>query len=792
MSDYEKESIEEVLRELDTSPEGLSEEEAKKRLEKYGFNEVKEKKVNPVVKFLKKFWAPVPWMLEVTIVLTYVLGKYLDMYIIAFLLVFNSVVSFVQEHRAENAVELLRQKLSVQAKVLRNGKWKLIPAKFLVPGDVVHIRLGDIVPADVKILEGEVSVDQSALTGESLPVAKDKGDVAYSGSIVRRGEANGVVIATGAKTYFGKTTELVEKARAESHLEKLILNIVKYLIAIDVALVLALTAYSLISGVSLSDVLPFSLIVLIASVPVALPATFTIAMALGALEMSKKGILVTRLTASEDAASMDVLNLDKTGTITENRLRVGDPVPWEGFDKDDVVKYAYMASDEASQDPIDNAVISCLRENNVKVESYERVDFKPFDPSTKRTEAVVEIEGKKIRVTKGAPQVIAQLANVKDERYFKVLEDLASRGFRTISVAVGEEGGELKLVGILPLYDRPRKDSKQFIEEIKGLGVKPKMITGDNKLIAREIAKEVGIGESICDIREIKTLREEEQVKKIEECDVFAEVYPEDKYLIVKSLQKAGHIVGMTGDGVNDAPALKQAEVGIAVYNATDVAKASASMVLTHEGLTDIVEAIKSGRKIYQRMLTYTLNKIIKTLQVVLFLTLSFFVVRFFVTTPFDVILLLFLNDFVTMSIATDNVRYSKYPERWDVRKLISASLILAFLVVIESFFTLWVALVQGIHVDEIHTFVFDLLVFSGQLTVYVVRERRSMWSSKPSNFLMLSSIADIIFTVLISWLGILVTPLPLLYVLEVLGISFAFAAGIDLVKNVSFRTVGI
>ncbi len=791
-SDYEKKSIDDVLRELDTSPSGLSEEEAKRRLEKYGLNEVKEKKESPVLKFLKKFWAPVPWMLEATIVLTYVLGKYLDMYIIAFLLVFNSIVSFVQEHRAENAVELLRKKLSVQARVLRDGKWKLIPARYLVPGDIIHVRLGDIVPADVKLIKGEISVDQSALTGESLPVAKSRGDVAYSGSIVRRGEADGVVIATGARTYFGKTTELVEKARAESHLEKLILNIVKYLVAIDVVLVLALIAYSLASGVSLSDVLPFSLIVLIASVPVALPATFTIAMALGALEMSKKGILVTRLTAAEDAASMDVLNLDKTGTITENRLRVGDPVPWEGFGKDDVVKYAYMASDEASQDPIDNAVIACLRENNVRVEDYSRVDFKPFDPSTKRTEAIVKVGGRTMRVVKGAPQVIAQLAKVNDERYFKVLEDLASRGFRTISVAMGDEEGDLKLVGILPLYDRPRKDSKQFIQEIKELGVRPKMITGDNKLIAREIAREVEIGDRICDIREIKSLPEEEQVKRIEECDVFAEVYPEDKYLIVKSLQKSGHVVGMTGDGVNDAPALKQAEVGIAVYNATDVAKASASMVLTHEGLTDIVEAIKSGRKIYQRMLTYTLNKVIKTLQVVLLLTLSFFAVRFFVTTPFDVILLLFLNDFVTMSIATDNVRYSKYPERWDVRKLVTASLILAVLVVVESFFALWVALEQGLSQDEIHTFVFDLLVFSGQLTVYVVRERRSMWSSRPSTFLLSSSIADIVFTVLISWLGILVTPLPLFYVLEVLAISFAFAVGIDMVKNVSFKTVGI
>jgi len=794
MTDYEKASIEDILKELSTSKNGLSEEEAKNRLQTYGYNEIKEKKESPVIKFLKKFWAPVPWMLEAAIVLTYILGKYLDMYIIAFLLVFNAIVSFVQENRAENAVELLKQKLNVKARVLRNGKWEVIPARYLVPGDVIHVRLGDIVPADVKIFDGEVSVDQSALTGESMPVSKTVGNVAYSGSIIKRGEATGVVILTGAKTYFGKTTELVQSAKAESHLEKLILNIVKYLIIIDVLLVIALTVFSIISGISISDVLPFSLIVLIASIPVALPATFTIAMALGAVELSKKGILVTRLTAAEDAASMDVLNLDKTGTITENRMRVGDPIPMQGFSKDEVVKYAYMASDEASQDPIDNAVITCLRENKINPENFEKISFKPFDPSIKRTEAIVNYNGKILRVVKGAPQVIASMAelnNIGD--YNKTLEDLSSRGFRTISVAIGDKEGKLKVVGILPLYDRPRPDSKSFIQEIKALGVKPKMVTGDTKLIAKEIAKEVDIGDTICNINDIKEIPDEhEKVKKIEECNVFSEVYPEDKYFIVKTLQKAGHYVGMTGDGVNDAPALKQAEVGIAVANATDVAKASASMVLTHEGLTDIVESIKTGRKIYQRMLTYTINKIIKTLQVVLFLTLSFFIVRFFVTTPFDIILLLFANDFVTMSIATDNVRYSQHPERWSAKKLVIASLILAFLVVVESFFALWVSLYQGLSINEIHTFIFDMLVFSGQFTVYMVRERRSMWASMPSKFLLTSSIADIIFITLISLLGIFVTPLPLFYILEVLAITFLFTVGIDLIKNISFKTVGI
>ncbi|MQL55909.1 plasma-membrane proton-efflux P-type ATPase [Acidianus ambivalens] len=792
-SNFEKMSIEETLTQLNTSLKGLTEKEAEERIKKYGYNEVKEKKESPIIKFLKKFWAPVPWMLEITIVITYILGKYLDMYIILFLLVFNSIVSFIQERRAENAVELLKQKLNVKARVLRDDQWKVIPARLLVPGDVVHIRLGDIVPADIKLFEGEVLVDQSALTGESVPVEKGKGNVVYSGSIIRRGEASGIVIATGAKTYFGKTTELVQTAKAESHLEKLIMNIVKYLIIVDVALVIALFVFSLAVGVKLSDVLPFSLIVLIASVPVALPATFTIAMALGSQELARKGILVTRLTASEDAASMDVLNLDKTGTITENRMRVGDPIPAEGFTKEEVVKYAYMASDEASQDPIDTAVIACLRENNIAPGNYERLEFKPFDPSTKRTEAIVKTENNVFRVVKGAPQVIAELAEVPDlKSYYSTLEELSKRGYRTISVAIGDKEGKLKLVGILPLYDRPRKDSREFIEEIKRLNVKPKMVTGDNELIAREIARQVGIGDVICNINEIKKLEGKERIKKVEECDVFAEVFPEDKYFIVKTLQEGGHYVGMTGDGVNDAPALKQAEVGIAVANATDVAKASASMVLTHEGLIDIVEAIKTGRRIYQRMLTYTINKIIKTLQVVLFLTLSFFIVRFFVTTPFDVILLLFANDFVTMSIATDNVRYSQKPERLDAGKIVKASLILAFLVVAESFFSLWLALYLRMSINEIHTFIFDMLVFTGQFTVYMVRERRSMWSSRPSNFLLISSIFDIIFISTISVLGILVYPIPLQYVLLILGVSFGFTVIFDHIKNISFKTVGI
>ncbi|MEM3204027.1 MAG: plasma-membrane proton-efflux P-type ATPase [Saccharolobus sp.] len=765
-----------LLHDFNTSLDGLSSNEVESRLKKYGFNEVREKKRSPIIAFLLKFWGPVPWMLEVTAILTFFLQRYLDMYIILFLLIFNSIIGFIQEHRAENAVELLKNKLNVMAKVKRDGKWIVTPARNLVPGDLIIVRIGDIVPADIKIIEGQVLVDQSVLTGESQPVDKGHMETLYSGSIVKRGEAKGIVIATGDKTYFGKTTQLVQSAKAESHIQNIIMKIVKYLVVIDVILVIALTVFAIISGINIAETLPFSLVVLIASVPVALPATFTIAMALGAEELSKKGILVTRLSAAEDVASMDVLNLDKTGTLTENKLRVGDPIPCKGYTKEEVVSLAVLASDESTQDPIDLAVIEKAREMGI-VPQFNRIHFEPFDPIKKRTEALVTTPTGNMLVMKGAPQVIKELANVDKEWFEKQVDSLAARGFRTIAIAVGGKD-KLNIVGLLPLYDRPRSDSAKFIQEIKELGISPKMITGDNACIAVEVAKELGIGDKVCNVREITKMG-----KLVEECQIFAEVFPEDKYSIVKTLQANGHIVGMTGDGVNDAPALKQAEVGIATYNATDVAKASASMVLTHEGLVDIVEAIKTGRKIYQRMLTYTMNKIIKTLQVVIFLTLSFFITKFFVTTPFDVILLLFFNDFVTMSIATDNVRYSKTPERWNVNKIVKSSLIIASLVILESFFILWLSLAINLSHNEIHTAIFDTLVFTGQFTIYLIRERGRLWSSIPSKPLLISSIADIIVVVLISSFGILITPISLWFILSILAITFMFTFLFDEIK---------
>ncbi len=782
--EFEKATIDDVISYLSTSRSGLSSDEVKRRLEKYGYNEVKEKKVSPVRKFLDKFNAPVPWMLEVTSLVTFFLKKYDDMAIILFLLVFNAIVSFVQESRAENAVELLRKKLSVQTSVLRDGRWTNVQARELVPGDVIHVRLGDIVPADVKVIEGEVEVDQSALTGESLAVEKKEGAILYSGSIIKRGEAEGLVVTTGAKTYFGKTTELVQNAKVKSHIESLILGIVKYLITIDVTLVLLMVIYSFFTKVPLSNVIPFALVVLIASIPVALPATFTIAMAIGALEMSKKGVLVTRLNAIEDASSMDVLCMDKTGTITENKLYVVDPIVMQG-NEEELIRSAVLASEEAGEDPIDKAVINYAKEKGVKVDFSVRKSFTPFDPSTKRSEGIIVENGSEIKVVKGAPQVVGSLCGMSDE-IKDTIDKLAMRGFRVIAVGKGKEDN-LSLLGLLPLYDRPRKDSATLISELKDLGVSVKMITGDNKAIAGEIAKEVRIEGSPCSISDVKEGKE-----KVDECGVLAEVFPEDKFFVVKSLQKEGHVTGMTGDGVNDAPALKQAEVGIAVSNATDVAKAAASVVLTHEGIVDIVDAVKSGRRIYQRMLTYTLNKIMKTIQVVIFLTTSFFVFRFFVTTPFDIILLLFANDFVTMSIATDNVRYSKSPEKWNVKPLVMSSAILSTMLVLEGFTGVLISMKLGFSQGEIQTFVFDLLVFSGLFTVLMVRERKRFWHSAPSKWLLLSIIGDILVISLISILGILVSPIPPVSIVYVILLTFGWMVVMDFVKNLVFRKYGL
>ena len=766
---------------------GLSPAEAARRLAQYGPNEVTERHPNRLLELARKFWAPVPWMLEAAIVLTLLLGRYADAIIISFLLAFNALVSFWQESRAENALALLRRRLAVNARVLRGGQWQLVPARELVPGDIVHVRTGDIVPADLRLSDGHVEVDQSALTGESLPREAAPQETIYSASVVRRGEATGEVTATGARTYFGRTAQLVQTAHTASHLERIVFSVVRYLIAIDALLAIVVLAYAIAIRAPLSAVLPFVLILLIASVPAALPATFALAEALGSLELGRHGVLVTRLSAIEEAASMDVLCIDKTGTITPNRLSVGALQAVPPHTDEQLLELAAIASDAASQDPLDLAILQALQARGAAT-SYRRLSFQPFDPSTRRTEAVIERDGQRWRVAKGAPETIARLSTNPPADLEAQVDALAERGFRVLAVAAGRDD-RLQFVGLIGLLDPPRADSAELIRELQALGMRLIMVTGDTEPTARAIARQVGLGAEVCSRERMR----EQGWQEAARCDIFAGVFPQDKYDLVRALQGADHTVGMTGDGVNDAPALRQAQVGIAVAGATDVAKAAASIVLIDPGLLDIVAAVQASRRIFQRLLTYTLNKIIKTIQVALFLSLGYLLTRTFVTTPFLIVLLLFANDFVTMSLATDNVGYSARPDRWRIAWLVAAALPLALLVLGESFLVLYLAqTVLHLTLPQTQTLVFVMLVFSGQATVYLIRERQHFLARRPSVWLAAATALDLIVVTLLATQGILMAAVSLPAVLIVLGVAVGFLLLMDPLKVLIFARLGL
>jgi len=762
---------------------GLSEEEAQKRTSKFGFNEIPEKKESWIIKFLKKFWGLTAWMLELTMLVSFILGKYLDLYIIGALLLFNSILSFLQEEKASSVINSLKKSLQVEARVLRDGKWNTVPARELVPGDIVRVRTGDFVAADLKVVAGKLESDQSALTGESMAVEKKENSVLYSGSIVKKGEASTIVLATGKKTYFGRTAQLVQIARPKLHMEEVISKVVTWLLAI-VILLLGLTILAQVArGGSLLEILPLTLILLVTAIPVALPAMFTLSMALGSIELAKQGVLVTRLTASEDVATMDTLCADKTGTITINRLTITNISPANGFAEEDVILYGALASQEANMDPIDLAFLTFARDKKLLNQEYEQKEFYPFDPRTKRTEAVVQRNNSSFRVMKGAVRKIAEFCGLKDEEIDKLegsMGKLAGKGYRTLAVAISENTEKPRLAGLVAMYDTPRPDSIKLIQELKNLGISVKMLTGDALPIAREIANKVGIGENIVKAPDLKKYAKENLTKAseiAEKSDGFAEIYPEDKYIIVKSLQSKSHIVGMTGDGVNDAPALKQAEVGIAVSSATDVAKGSASVVLTSEGLSSIVDLIKTGRMIYQRIISWILNKIIKTFTIVVFVTLSFMFTGVFVVTAFDMVLLLFLTDFVTLSLATDKVRWSRKPNTWNITGLVEVAVVLGVITLIEHFGLLYIGLNYfGLQssIPELNTFAFEMLFFSGIFTIFMVRERGHFWNSAPSRTVLLAIMLDMIFVMVISTVGIPgLASLPLYYTLSIMAYYF-------------------
>ena len=766
---------------------GLSLEEVQKRLREYGYNEVLEKKASPLSRIIKKFWGLTPWMLEVTVALEWALGKYFEMYVVIGLLVFNAILGFIQEERANSALELLKEKLRINARVKRDGKWTVVPARELVPGDLIRLRAGDFVPADIKVAEGSAEVDQSSLTGESQMVEKKMEDVLYGGSTLRRGEITGTVAATGTKTYFGRTVELVQVAKPKLHMEEVTSRVVKWLVAIVSFFLAIALVFTAIRGFHLIEILPLAVVLMVSAIPVALPTMFTISMALGSLELMKKGILITRLSAIEDAATMNIVCADKTGTMTLNRLSLQEEMPRGPYTMKDVLLYGALASHEADQDPIDVAFISAAKNSGIPLSEFVMKKFVPFDPSTRRTEATLEKDGQQFRVVKGAVNTVVPLCSRGKEEGSKIGEEVerwSAKGYRAIAVA--KEGGQdsMELVGIALLYDKPRPDSPQLIRELRDLGLKVKMLTGDALPIAKEVARELSLGKAIARIGDLKGRREDQILPLVEESDGFAEIYPEDKFLIVKSLQRGKHVVGMTGDGVNDAPALRQAEVGIAVSNATDVAKKAASAVLTTEGLEGIVDLVKTGRMTYQRMITWILNKIVKTFQITVFVVLAFFLTGQYIISALHMILLLFLTDFVTLSISTDRVRYSGRPDSWNIAGLVKAALSLGILVIGELILLLQVGIRSFelfSNIAQLHTFTFEMPIFLELLDVLIIRERGHFWNSWPSRFLLLAIAGDLTLVFLISILGIPgVAPINPLAALTVAAFSLFFAFAIN------------
>jgi len=798
--DFHKMTVEETVSLLKTNLSlGLTKDEVNHRLKNYGYNEVPEKKPHPIISFAKKFWGLTAWMLEAIMVLAIILGKYTDLYTVGALLVLNSVIGFFQEQKASKAVELLKRRLQVNARVLREAVWTTIPSRELVPGDVVRVRAGDFVPADVKIAVGDVWVDQSALTGESMEVERKVGDLLYSGSIILRGEATGIVVLTGVKTFFGRTVQLVQVARPKLHMEEVISKVLKWLLIIVAVLLCVAIAFSAARGISLLEILPLMLVLLLGAVPVALPAMFTVSMAIGSMELSNKGVLVTRLSASEDAASMDIVCVDKTGTITVNRLSIADVAAVGSYSEDDVILYGALASQEANQDPIDLAFIDAARRRKISLDKFVQKTFIPFDPKRRRTEALISDGGSDFTVAKGALSVISDLCNLDEEKVREIKErvkEFTEKGYRTIAVAKSAEGKYLDLVGLAALYDPPRPDAKELIEQLKSLGVAVKMMTGDALPIAKEVAKEVGLGEHVIKAAELKALMENDLRRAgeiAENSDGFAEVYPEDKYVIVKSLQEKGHIVGMTGDGVNDAPALRQAEVGIAVVNATDVAKGAASVVLVNEGLTSILNLVKIGRLIFERINTWILNKITRTILKTVFVVLTFLMIGKYPISSSAMLLMMFMTDFMKISLSTDNVRGSDKPCQWNIMGLVKVSIVLGLLMVLEALSLLFIGIkyFNIIYNEEtLYMFSFQILLLFAIFSILVVRERGHFWHSKPGKMLLTAIAGDLVIAILIAFLGLPgLKPLPPTLILITLAYSMTFSLIInDFIKYILVR----
>ena len=798
--DISRVKVREFLDTLKTSFNGLSTAQARSRQAQFGLNEIPEQKPNPLLKFLAYLWGPIPLMIEAAAVLSLLVHHYSDFAIIMMLLIINTAVGYWHDRKADNAIEMLKQKLALRARVFRDRAWRVLPARELVPGDIIRLRLGDIIPADVKLIKGSgLECDESALTGESLPVEKHLLDEAYTGAVVSRGEMTAAVEKTGLKTFFGKTAKLIEEAKSKSHFEQALIRIGNYLILMAVFLILIILIVGMFRHENLMEILRFALVLTVASIPVALPAILTVTMAVGAANLARKQAIVRKLAAIEELAGVDVLCSDKTGTLTENRLSVAEPLPAPAYDKDEVLLYAALASQQDNHDAIDDAIFERLKRNGdaAKHLSQFTIDqFTPFDPVRKRT----EVRGRDhldlpVVISKGAPQAIFALLGDPPpglEKFRSQVDDFALMGYRTIAVAAdsGERGWQL--VGLIPLFDPPREDSAETVARAMEMGVTVKMVTGDNIAIARQIAGKLNLGTRLLPAGALDDTPSGHLEETVENADGFAEVFPEHKFLIVRLLQKLKHFVGMSGDGVNDAPALRKADCGIAVEGATDAARSAASIVLTAPGLSTIIDAIKESRKIFQRMNSYAIYRIAETIRVLFFVTLSIIVFNFYPVTAVMIVLLALLNDVPVMAIAGDRVNYSRHPEKWNMRVVLGLGTLLGLVGVVSSFLIFYLGReVLHLNREMLQSFIFLKLAIAGHLTIFISRTRGPFWDIKPSGGLLWSALLTKFAATLFAVYGWFIAPIGWKLSLGIWGYAIVAFVITDIVKQYFYKMFG-
>lgn len=785
-------SVEDAVARLDVDPEhGLTEAEARQRLERFGPNSIQEEKQNPILKLLSYFWGPIPWMLEAAVLLSAVAGRWEDFFVILAMLLINGGVGWWHERSAFQAIQALKETLAPEARVVRDGERRKVDARKLVPGDVIVLRRGDVVPADAKLLQAELSLDESALTGESLPVDKGPGEDLYTGTAVKRGEARALVVATGATTRFGRTVELVSGADAVSHFQKAVMRIGYFLMAATAVLVLTVVIVEVLRGESLTDVLLFALILTVAGIPVALPAVLSVTMAVGARRLAAQKAIVARLAAMEELAGVSILFSDKTGTLTVNRLTLQEPVLLEAGDAGELVLAAALTADRGEErDAIDAAILAAVDEG--RLDQYRVEEFQPFDSTRKRAEALVSAGNGSFRVAKGAPQVILDLCGADAELRQEVarkVEDLAKSGFRAVGVG-RQDDGRWSYLGLLSLLDPPRSDSAEVIQDARKHGLEVRMVTGDHEAIARQVAGQVGLGQKIEVAGDWLDSDDPRSVRRALEADGFAAVTPENKYHIVEQFQRQGRIVGMTGDGVNDAPALKKADVGFAVDTATDAARAASDIVLTKPGLGVMIGAVEEARRIFARMQSYATFRIAETSRMVVFIAGTIVLLGIFPVTAIMVALLAILNDIPIMTIATDNTRTSPQPVRWNMRWVLADASILGVTGVVASMLLLWFAIaVLDLDTAHLQTLVFLKLLVAGHMTIYVTRVRGWFWSRPwPAWRLLVALESTQVVGTLVAVFGWLVTPIPWSLALGIWAYAIVWMLILSAVRVAAFR----